>query len=402
MNKHESIFNNAASYNSKGMSDADFNKIKQAAIKDDILLKTITLNDIDLTADSVRNKLITIAGKPIACDTSFFKGLSKILHVSSTLEKSIRKSSSKKEDTEFGDMFYSKLIDTLKTFKSSKTNKKAKAIQLIANPATHSITNIIEGDHKRVGNGKIFDIAEQLLNDYPTLELLDARNDFGDCGIKLLRKNETDFGNFGGPDGGVELFKFGMTIENSGLNTKMGDFSYRLVCENGMMGMKTINNFQLDSIESKDIEQLFKHIKEAEKRGFMPFAFAEHLELSSKINASYNEVQNAYDKTRKQLKISDPELKEHFAAALEEQYFPGLAATRKKVATAGLDPNGLTTKQMAFIDSGTNMWQLINTMTFLGSHRTGFDFDDADMIQKLAGKQFHAEYDLAYQKLMRL
>ena len=382
-----------------GIDTQDYELIKKMAIDSQPVAKEIKLSDIEITAESVRNGLIIVNGKTIACEKSFFKGLSQILHVSSTLEKSIRKTDKKGDDGGVADAFYSKLIEALKSYKATK---KGEPIQLIANPRMHSITNIIEGEHRRISNESMFKIIERIMNDYPTMKILDMKTNGGDCGVKLLKDDMSDFGNFGGPDGGSEIFKFGMSMENSGLTTKMDDFSYRLMCDNGMMGMKTINNFTLKGISADEIENLFKHINSSEKRGFMPFAFKEHLELAAKCNASLKEINNAFDRIRKFLVIEDKELKDHYVDALEDQYFKEIKLTQIKVAKAGFDPLGLTDKQMAFINSGMNMWDLINRMTYIGSHKTGFEFENYDMIQKLAGKQFHEEYDLAYQGLMRL
>jgi len=374
-----------------------FDAVKQSAIESQPISKRITLSQISLTADSILNDVIMIDGKAVACEKSFFRGLSKILKVSTTLERSIRKTDKENKESQIGAQFFTKLIDALKAYSS---NTKSDPIHLIANPKTHCVTNIVEGDMHRVSNEGLFKIVERVINEHPNIKILDAMQRGGDVGIKLLAESETDFGKFGN-EGLSEIFKFGVSFENFGLATKMGDFAYRLICENGMMGMKTINNFTLSGVSADDIQRMFIHINESEQRGFMPFKFKEHLELSTKCNASLREMYDNYNKARKELKVS-ADLKDLMELELSDRYFPNILEVSKKLIKKGLDPNGLTEKQMSFIDSGMPMWDLINNMTFLGSHDTGFDFSNRDMLQKFGGKQFHSEYDLAYAGLLKI
>ncbi len=393
--KEQSIFNSGRTDLTPGLiTMADFNAQKQIAIDTQPITKQIRLSEIAITEESVRNNFIIINKKLVAVEKSFFRGLGKILKITSGLENSLIK-----EDADNSVQFYTKLVGALKAFKQ---NTKNDVLTLIANPQTHSITNIISKDYKRITNEGLFETAERLLNDYPTLSLYDIKTDNGDAGIKLLASGQTDFGKSNGPDGGVELFQFGMNLENSGLSTKTGDFAYRMVCSNEMMGMKTINDFMLQGTTPAQLEQLFAHIKEVEQRGFMPYMFGEQLQMANKVNASYREVESAYNIVKKQLSIEDKDLESRFNEALEVKFFEGNINSRQKCMSAGFDVMQLTDKQKSFIDSGMNMWTLINNLTNLGSNNTGFSVKDKATIQKNAGKIFMQEYDLAYSSLMRL
>ncbi len=373
---------------------AEYNRLKEQSIKNQPITKTVKLKDIKFDPDALADDIIYVHGKPIAVDASFFKGLSKILNIKDSMRKKLKSSN---EDV--GTAFYVKLLDALKSFSAKNSNDD---YTLMASPVSHSITNIIQGDTKRISNEGLFATADRLLNEYSNLSILDVKNVGSDTGIKLLASQEHDFGHSSGPDGGIELFQFGMNLENFGMNTMLGDFAYRLVCSNGMMGMKTINDFKLEGIDSDSIQKMMEHIQDVEQRGFLPYAFEEHIKLADNANASLREVEDMFVSIKKSLIISDPELKEHYSKALEEQYFRGLQQGESKLIKAGLDPREMTDKQKGFIDSGMNMWELINNLTFLGSHRTGFNFDSQEAIQKLAGKQFHSEYVLAYANLMKL
>jgi hypothetical protein len=395
MSDNKSIFNNHYSdQQAESIDQAKFDELKAEAIANEQRKQTMSLKNIELTPELLANQCIGINGNTVPAEPGFFKGLAKILKVNATLEKSLRKT-----DDGSGTEFYAKMIGALKTFQASVNDKP---VTLIASDESKSVTNIIQGDSKRLTNEGLFNIADRLLNDYPNLSIYDVKREDSDVGIKLINKDVTDFGNFGGPDGGQEIFQFGMNLENSGLTTKLGDFAYRMVCANGMMGMKTINNFMMQGTDTENIRKLLEHIQEVEERGFLPYAFQEHIELASKINASMREVEMAFGNVHKQLKIEDADLKDHFSTALQDQYFRGLRQAREKVTKAGFDPNELTTKQMAFVDSGMNMWELINNMTWLGSHNSGFQFENREQLQKIGGKQFHEEYDLAYSGLMKL
>ena len=393
---NQSIFN--GSYSDDKVSGiitvADYNRLKEESIKHQPITKSVQLKDIKFDPDALADDIIYVHGKPIAVEASFFKGLSKILNINGSMRKRLKASN---EDA--GTAFYVKLIDALKSFNAKNSND---SYTLMASPSTHSITNIVKGDATRISNDGLFGMADRLLNEYPSLSIMDVKNNGGDTGIKLLANTEHDFGKTNGPDGGIELFQFGMNLENSGMNTMLGDFAYRLVCENGMMGMKTINDFKLEGLDSQHIQGMMEHIQEVEARQFLPYAFAEHIKLADQANASLREVDEMFTKVKKSLVINDTELKDHYATALEEQYFRGVKQGESKIIKAGFDPREMTDKQKSFIDSGMNMWELINNLTFLGSHKTGFTFESRDVIQKLGGEQFHQEYDLAYAGLMKL
>lgn len=372
---------------------------KAEALQLEPMTKKVSLNSIELSDDSYESGYIKVDGNNVAVEKSFFKGLSKLLNVNATLQNSLvgKKSSGK----EGGGILYTKMIDALKSFKS---HNKPTQVLLVANQGSSSITNILSEDYSRITNNGLFNIVERLVNDYPQLGVIDVNSSGGGlgAGVKLLASTDFEFGNMRGTED--ETFRFGMNIENRGINTLIGDFAYRMVCQNGMMGMKTINNFKLEGLGDRDIKALFDHIVEVERRNFMPCEFKENMELAAKVPASFREVESAFDKTKKllSLKPEETDLKGSYNAALAEKYFWGYPKTQQRLLSKGVELKSITDKQKSFINSGMNMWDLINTITFLGSNKTGMPFKNQDELQKIGGKQFHAEYDLAYADLMNI
>jgi hypothetical protein len=137
-----------------------------------------------------------------------------------------------------------------------------------------------------------------------------------------------------------------------------------------------------------------------EKAGFVPGAFGNTLTRAVETKASLLEVESAMRETQSRLVEIDPDLKKIYTSSIADQYFPGYSRSIQRVAQKGFDPTRLVEKQKSFIKTGMSIWDVVNSLTFLGSNNSGFELDaKADLKQQagdLFGKGTRSGYDLEF------
>lgn len=382
--------------NSKPLSQDEFQAKKAEALQNEPIAKSVRLNQIEMTDDSLAAGVVKIAGKTISANTGFFKGLGKILNISDGLRRDLTGGKDAKKEQS---ALFSKMVETLKLLKSSKNG--GGEVTIIGNPTDGSLTGITDKGYNRIPNADLFGIAESLVNRYPILSPveIDVRNGGMGVGISLLSSAQHPFKPVGGPDGGDETFNFGFTLNNGSI-TSLGDFAYRLVCSNGMMGMSKMDQFMLRDMSADSIRKMFKHIQEAQQRNFIPVTFGKNMEIAGRTNASFREIEKLYKDVSGLISCEDETLKKHFKRELAQTFFRGYVTTSAKLMNNGYDPANLTDKEKSFINSGQKMWDVINGLTWLGSHDGGITWKNQALLRKIGGKTLGEEFDLANAHLL--
>lgn len=395
--------------NSKPLSQAEFLAKKQEALQSEPVARMVPLSDIGLSDNSYKDGVVTIGGKQIAADPDFFKKLGGILHISDGMRKDLTggekagRSKYKKREGADDNGLFAKMVDTMKILKTSKDG--GGLVTIIGNPSTGELTGVTDRAYNRIPNSDLFAVAETLINRYPVLSPVDIDVRGGGMGvdISLMSSADIGFGSSTGPDGGQvdEAFRFGFTM-NNGTITSLGDFMYRLVCSNGLMGLSRQDQFQLKSLSNVDIRKMFEHIAEAEKRQFVPTMFKQQMQSALTTPASFREIESIYKDVTGNLRYEDDELKKHFKKEIAKAFFQGYVRTSVKLAKKEINLGDFTDKQKSFISTGQTMWDVINNVTWLGSHDAGYQWKNQKFLQKLGGKMMSKEFDLADIALLNL
>ena len=153
--------------------------------------------------------------------------------------------------------------------------------------------------------------------------------------------------------------------------------------------------FQLKQANAQGIAELFQSLKAYGKNGFVPRAFSERLERATGTRASLQEVQKAVDSVVGNLKHEDPEMRRRLQESVVDNHFPMYKSTMARVFNAGHNPDFLTDKQKSFIKTGMSVWDLVNELTWLGSHNTVEEYENRARFKAAGGSLFaKSNYDL--------
>jgi hypothetical protein len=124
------------------------------------------------------------------------------------------------------------------------------------------------------------------------------------------------------------------------------------------------------------------------RNGFVPVSFQDRLTRAVEAKASYAEASKVWNMVEDQLKEEDPDRKIWLVKAAKVQLFPALEATERRLISKGYDPRALTPDQSKFIRTDRSVWDLINDMTWLGSHQSTFDLSNPARFKVEGGNLF--------------
>jgi hypothetical protein len=249
-----------------------------------------------------------------------------------------------------------------------------------------------------MSNERLFSVAEQLVNDNKGLIIHDVTGGSYNPQITLMNTKAKGFAEISDD----EVFNFGIALGNTGGLTKLGDFAYRQVCGNGMMGMKTDWNYQLTGVDSSSVYDFFAHIDEYASNGFMPVEFAENLAIASKTNASLAEVENAYNVAAACIDEQEDSMKEVYEKNMRDKWFHGINNAKDKLKKAGINYTSLSQEEKKYVNSGQPMWDVINSLTNLGSNKNPIPLKNQIKMSKTGGQIFTKKFDLEHANLLSL
>jgi hypothetical protein len=358
----------------------EFNKFKDEANGQDPLIKRIRLADITLDDNSIRDAYIFVRGTRVSVTPAFFSRLGQIVNLNIGLMNRMTKHDDRAVQT--------RLLDAMKAYAQSQDGTRE--YLLIGDQGQHRITNIVRADHyTRLTNETLFNTAEVLLNEVPTLgiESIDRTN--GSLNINLVNSNDHGFEKLG-PD---EIFRFGISLVNSPNGSRIDDFIYRLGCSNGMI-TKTPSGDGPDGAGPSfgsgpdAFRDVLNQAHIWSRNGFVPVSFQDRLTRAVEAKASYAEASKVWNMVEDQLKEEDPDRKIWLVKAAKVQLFPALEATERRLISKGYDPRALTPDQSKFIRTDRSVWDLINDMTWLGSHQSTFDLSNPARFKVEGGNLF--------------
>lgn len=390
----------------KEVTQEQFDQLREQLAQAENATKQVPLSAIKLMDDSISKGRILINDQPVPVSADFFKKLASTVKVSRALTNEMIKNEDGKVAVA--------LMNGLKEYRSSHGGND---VLLIANPNSKEVIDICDPKRfRRMTNESVMDITERILNDNPnmSIETVDVNSRSGGIAINLLNNDEVGFAQ-AGPD---EFFKFGFSIVQNSKDTFVEMYNQRLVCSNGLrvsLGQGAIGGnsqisfeeqFRLGGTSAEEIKIFLNRIEAMKKAGFVPGGFNASLNRALETRASLLEVENAMLTAQRMVHEDNPDLKKSYIDAIGRQYFHVHGDTLGRLTRGGVDPLKLNDKQKSFVRTGMSIWDVVNSMTFLGSNNSGFELENKAILKSQAGELFakgvRDGYDLQYANLVQL
>jgi hypothetical protein len=373
----------------KEVTSDKFQELRAQLNEAESVKKVVPIGAISVDDESLKRGQILIGGQPVKVSTGFFYKLGSMLKVNVSLTRNM---------IDKGDhQIAAALINALKEYQIK--NSKSTEVMLIANAATREVVDICSPNrYRRVTNDTVLDVAERIVNDNPNLiiETVDFNPNNGSCSINLLNSEEIGFAQAGAD----EFFKFGFSIIQTSRDTLVESYNQRLVCSNGLRvslgegaiggnrGITFEDRFRLGGNTTEDIRIFLNRIEEMKKANFISPAFNASISRAVDTRASLAEVEAALKMANSKVEELDPQFKKDYQSAIARQYFHAHGDTLARIVRKGQDPSNLNDRQKQFIKTGMSVWDVVNSLTFLGSNNSGIPLENKHELKYTAGELF--------------
>lgn len=387
------------------IGNEEFNNIREELSGNDPLIKRVKLRAIELTDESVARNIIIIRGHEVPVANSFFNRLGQVVGLNVALLNKMNKKNDK--------AIQIKLLEAVKAY--AETRDGDKEFLLIGDPNERKIVNIVNADkYARLTNDTLFDTAEVLLNEVPDLSIESIDHNASNLSINLVHTQDQGFEQLG-PD---EVFRFGISLVNNPNASQIKDYMYRLSCANGMISRDDGGGGDSPTgptgggpgprgggsggggLTGPDaFSDIINQAHVWARDGFMPVSFQDKLTRAIDTQASYAELKRAFSLVEGQIQEEDPNRKIQLIQAAKVQLFPHLAETEKRIIGKGYDPLKLNFDEQKFIRTGHSVWDLVNDLTWLGSHNSVYNMRNPKVFKVEGGSLFVKKWDLAHAAL---
>jgi hypothetical protein len=388
------------------VTTSQFEAIRETLTGNEHATKQVPISAIKLTDKSFLKNQIEIGGQPVNVSKGFFLRLASMLKMNASLTREFMKNDNGK--------VAAAMMNALNDYRRSTGGKD---VLVFANPNTREVIDICDPKrYKRLTNESLFDMTQKIMNEHPSLiiETIDASPTGGTTIINFLNSEEVGFPGAGKD----EFFKFGFSIIQSSKDTIVETYNQRLVCSNGLRvslgsgaigGNRDINfeeKFRLGGTEAEDIRTFLNRVDAMKKAGFVPGGFQHAIQSAVGTKASLAEVEQAMMLVQRKVREEDPQFKKNFIDAIERNYFGGHADAMVRIAQKGLDPYKLNDKQKSFIKTSQSVWDVVNSLTYLGSNNSGIELENKYELKAQAGDLFAkgtgAGFDLQFAQYAQL
>jgi hypothetical protein len=389
------------------MLQEKFDEIRKQISGNEFVTREINISQLRITENSFKDRTVLVKETPIPVDSSFFMRLASFLKLGKNLTNEFLKNDDHKVAMV--------LMNQLKDYHRARGIKGQ--VLLIANPATRTLVDICEPDkYRRLTSDTIFDITSRILNDNPNLsvETIDWSPSEGRSSINILNREEVGFASAGKD----EFFKFGFSLIQTNKDTLVQMYNQRLICSNGLVAslgsgaigssreLKFNESFKLEGSDPNSVKEFLMQLEDAKRSGFVPSAFKETLDKATNTKASLFEVEQGFVLTQKMLDESNGDMRLNYLKSLSKNYFTGYDMTLARLARKGHNPDFITQKQKSFIKTPMSVWDLVNSMTYLGSNNSGIPLSEQHRLKDEAGKIFakgsKGGYDLEFAQFAQL
>ena len=388
------------------VTTSQFEAIRETLTGNEHATKQVPISAIKLTDRSFALNQIEIGGQPVKVSSGFFLRMASMLKMNASLTREFMKNDNGK--------VAAAMMNALNDYRRTAGGKD---VLVIANPNTREVIDICDPRrYRRLTNESLFDMTEKIMNEHPSLiiETVDHSPNGGTATINFLNSEEVGFPGAGKD----EFFKFGFSIIQTSKDTIVETYNTRLVCSNGMRvslgsgaigGNRDLNfeeKFRLGGTEADDIRTFLNRVDAMKKAGFVPGGFNSAIQSAISTKASLAEVENAMMLAQRKVREDDPQFKKGFIDAIERNYFGGHAETMARIAQKGMDPYKLNDKQKSFIKTGQSVWDVVNSLTYLGSNNSGIELENKYELKAQAGDLFakgtSAGFDLQFAQYAQL
>jgi hypothetical protein len=376
------------------VDQSEFDRLKEQLSRADAAVKQIPISAISIDAGALLKGQILINGKPVNVSNQFLSRMGAMLRINKALTREMVK----KGDTAIA----ASLINGLKEY--AKQSRGNTDVIIIANHSTKEVVDICTPRrYKRISNDSILDITERLMNDNKDLkiETVDFNPVSGRASINLLNNAEIGFAQAGKD----EFFKFGFSLVQTTKDTIVESYNQRLICTNGMRGglgggdiggdsggpgggLDFTDKFRLGGTSPEEVQAFLKQIDKMKACNFVSPRFENAINRATSTKASLLEVEQAYMMSRSKIDEIDPELKKQYQFQMARNYFRGYGETIQRITNKGKDYKDLNVKQKAFIKTPQTIWEVINSLTYLGSNNAGYELSDKFDLKHAGGKLF--------------
>lgn len=371
------------------IDQSTFDRLKSDLSGNDPLIKRVKLSDIELDDNSIKNNSIEVDGARIPVSTKFFNRLGQMVNLNAGLINKM----SKNEDKEIS----TKLLKAVKTY--AETRDGGQEFLLIGDRENHQVVNITRANkYNRLSNESLFDTASTIMNEIPDMhiESIDSGSG-GGLSINMIHGSQVGYEKIGKD----EVFRFGISLVNGQTSSRVDDFFYRLACANGAVARNLQTAFQFGQGQDT-FRELLTLMQGWAKTGFVPQTFQDRLERAMTTKASYAELERALYSVTGAIREKDPDLKNHLIKGAENQFFPEFDATTKRIFRKGYNPLQLTDAQKKFIKTDATIWDVVNELTWIGSHDTVFDLKNHKGFKVEGGNLFAKSWDLEHAGLAQI
>jgi hypothetical protein len=388
------------------VTNSQFDAIREVMVANEHATKQIPISAVKLTDRSFSRNEIEVGGITVKVGNGFFLRLAGMLKMNASLTREFIKNDSGKVAAAF--------MNALNEYRRGVGSKD---VLLIANTQTKEVIDICDPKrYRRLTNDSLFDMAGKIMNEHPSLiiETVDHSPNGGTTSINFLNQDEVGFPGAGKD----EFFKFGFSIIQSSKDTIVETYNTRLVCSNGLrvsFGSGSIGSnrdlhfeekFRLTGTGADDIRTFLNKVDTMKKAGFVPAAFGSSLATAVGTRASLLEIENAMMLAQRKVREDDPQFKKNFIDTIERNYFEGHRETMQRIMQKGQDPYKLNEKQKSFIKTGQSIWDVVNSLTYLGSNNSGIELGDKWELKAHAGDLFakgvNSGYDLQFAQYAQL
>jgi len=377
------------------------NKMREAAKNAEPLLKRCMLSQLHIDADGLSKQYVELSGMKIPVTTSFFNKLLRFLNINAKLASNFTANN----DTQI----VAKLVEAMKSYQTKKV--KDTEIYLIADRVARTVYDFCPVEkYNRISSDVTFDLAERILNDVPSLGVQSVDIYGGEVKLNLLSTDQIDFSKVGRD----EEFHMGFSLVTAPTSSHIDNYIWRLVCSNGMGGPEPkggpvnpdndgggvggptpLSKLPINGSDDS-FYQILQRIREMEKTGFTPQNFNRQLELAAGTRASLHEVEKAMFTITDRINEQDPDRKKLIVDAFKRDEFPLYGETLHRLGRKGIEYGSLSTDQKKFIKTGMTVWDVVNQLTWHGSHvSNGFEITDNAALKYEGGQLFAKNYDLA-------
>lgn len=329
------------------ISASHFATMSKKAIELQPIQKEIALHEVNILSPTS----IEYRGKEISMSKEGFGDFTKLVGINKSFGNRFTKN--------FGDPAMINLITRMKTILA--TSPKKSTINLVVSPTDKQIIGINKGGDIKISNESYLKMAERSIDKYNLTVSNFAVSDTGNVIINTANpapweingmKDETFFGGVGFSNSFSEGFN-------------LHPFLTRLICANGNSLPAFKEDFTLSSLGQKEAQDFLLQMEELAKRQFRPLGFEDQVRRAANINASFAEMETAYNTIRDNAFIDSMVL---------EEFIP-FKATKDAYFKHGNDVLNMNKEQKKNAPTGMSLWDLINVCTDFSSHDHGIKVD---------------------------